>query len=283
MKRFITLFACLAMIIACSSAQNEDPKGLYKLQRLGYENGRPDHVPEMVQYKYFSDYVPVTIMVMRNTSNEYIYVLKQDEPHPYTFTGDVAVGEDGKGTRIYDTDSNHVTVKWYNTIRPNEPGVFPMNEFIREYYDRTGFEPQMTRSIEMLQMKHKQPNHRLAGCWSLVGNYKEVDGERMLTNAPTDVYKIYGDTDVTCVFCRGDQIMGATILYRPMSYNEESKQDEKLVAGVREGGSAGVIKWRNEDCFEMISMRPDETISEELWKRATLPESLRKLFGTAAH
>lgn len=283
MKRFITLFACLAMIIACSSAQNEDPKGLYKLQRLGYENGRPDHVPEMVQYKYFSDYVPVTIMVMRNTSKEYIYALKQDEPHPYTFTGDVAVGEDGKGTRIYDTDSNHVTVEWYNTIRPNEPGVFPMNEFIREYYDRAGFEPQMTRSIEMLQMKHKQPNHRLAGCWSLVGNYKEVEGERMLTNAPTDVYKIYGDTDVTCVFCKGDQIMGATILYRNMEYNEESKQDEKLVAGFREGGSAGVIKWRNEDSFEMISMRPDETISEELWKRATLPESLRKLFGTAAH
>ena len=283
MKRFATLFAIGLIAAANLFAQGEDPKGLYKLQRLGYENGRPDHVPELVQYKFFSDYVPVTIMVMRNTPNEYIYVLKQDEPHPYTFTGDVAVGEDGKGTRIYDTDSNHVTLKWYNTIRPNEPGVFPMNEFIREYYDRSGFEQQMTRSIEMLQMRHQQPGHRLAGCWSLVGNFKEVDGERMLTSAPTDVYKIYGDTDVTCVFCRGDQIMGATIMYRPMKYNEEPKQDEALVAGVSEGGSAGVIKWRNEDSFEMISMRPDETISEELWKRATLPESLRKLFGTAAH
>ena len=80
MKRLTTMLACLAMLIACSSAQNEDPRGLYKLQRLGYENNRPDHVPEMVQYKFFSDYVPVTILVMRNTPVEYIYVLKQDEP-----------------------------------------------------------------------------------------------------------------------------------------------------------------------------------------------------------
>jgi len=287
MKRIITLATVGLLTAASAFAQGENPHGLYKLQRLGYENGRPDHVPELTQYKYFSDFVPVTIMLMRNTPQEYIYVLKQDEPHPYVYTGDVPVGEDGRGTRIYGTDSNHVTVKWYNTIRPGNGDLFPMNQFITEYYDRNGFEQQMQRSIEMLQQKHKQPNHRLAGCWHLVGNYKQVEGERVLTSAPTDVYKIYGDKDVTCLFCRGDQIMGATILYRSMEYKPEKNDAD--TAGFSEGGStgndggaatAGVIKWKSNDSFEAISMRPDETVVEELWKRAALPEAFQKLFGT---
>lgn len=287
MKRIITLATVGLLTAASAFAQGENPHGLYKLQRLGYENGRPDHVPELTQYKYFSDFVPVTIMLMRNTPKEYIYVLKQDEPHPYVFTGDVAVGEDGRGTRIYGTDSNHVTVKWYNTIRPGNGDLFPMNQFITEYYDRNGFERQMQRSIEMLQQKHEQPNHRLAGCWRLVGTYKQVEGERVLTSTAADTYKIYGDKDVTCLFCQGDQIMGATILYRAMEYKPETK--DANTAGFIEGGStenkegaatAGVIKWKNDNSFEAITVRPNDTVVEELWKRSTLPESFQKLFGT---
>lgn len=287
MKRIITLVAAGLLTAASAFAQGENPHGLYKLQRLGYENGRPDHVSELTQYKYFSDFVPVTIMLMRNTPKEYLYVLKQDEPHPYVFTGDVAVGEDGRGTRIYDTDSNHVTVKWYNTIRPGNGDLFPMNQFITEYYDRSGFEQQMQRSIEMLQQKHPQPNHRLAGCWRLVGTYKQVEGERVLTSTPVDTYKIYGDKDVTCLICRGGQIMGATIIYRSMEYKPEKKDADTI--GFCEGGStendegaatAGVIKWKSDNSFEAITMRPNETVAEELWKRSTLPEAFQKLFST---
>ena len=272
MKKFTILLASLVAATASTFAQNEDPKGLYRLQRLGYENGRPDHVPELVQYKFFSDYVPVTILIRKNTPTMYHYFLKQDEPHPYKFTGDIPVGEDGRGTRIYDCDKNHVTVKWYNTIRPGDGAIFPMNEFIREYYDRENFEPQMKRSIEMLQMKYKQPKRRLAGCWHYVGSYGIVDGERVLTNAPYDTYKIFGDNDMVVLTTQGDRIMGSSIFYCPIVYKSETIIKEN-------DSSESVLTWKNDSSFNMKTVTANGTIIEELWKRTELPETFRKLFN----
>ncbi len=47
MKRQFTFLAVGMMAAASLTAQNVAPRGLFKLQRLGYENGRPDFVPEM--------------------------------------------------------------------------------------------------------------------------------------------------------------------------------------------------------------------------------------------
>lgn len=72
-----------------------------------------------------------------------------------------------------------------------------------------------------------------------------------------------------------------------MEYKPEKNDAD--TAGFTEGGStendegaatAGVIKWKSHDSFEAVSMRPDETVVEELWKRAALPEAFQKLFGT---
>ena len=173
MKRLTTLLAVMLMAATGLTAQNVAPRGLFKLQRLGYENGRPDHVPEMVQYKLSTDYVPMTLMVHKNTPQDYVYSMRMDEPHPYSCTGDVPVGENGRGTRIYDGYDDRFTLKWYNNLRPYEGAVFPMNEFITEYYDRKNMEPQMVRSIEMLQMKHEKATHRFAGSWRMVRAHPE--------------------------------------------------------------------------------------------------------------
>ena len=193
MKRLTTLLAVMLMAATGLTAQNVAPRGLFKLQRLGYENGRPDHVPETVQYKLSTDNVPMTLMVHKNTPQDYVYSMRMDEPHPYSCTGDVPVGENGRGTRIYDAYDDRFTLKWYNNLRPNEGAVFPMNEFITEYYDRKNMEPQMVRSIEMLQMKHKKATHRFAGSWRMVGNYGLVDGERILKAPTTHLFKVYGE------------------------------------------------------------------------------------------
>ncbi len=273
MKRLSTLIACLVITTASTLAQSENPRGLYKLQRLGYENGQPDHVPEMTQYKYSTDYVPMTLMVMKNTPTDYVYVMRMDEPHPYNFTGNMAVGQDGRGTRIYDSDSLHFTLKWYNTVRPNEGKVFPMNEFIIEYYDRQNMEPQMKRSIEMLEMKHQQPTHRFAGCWRMMGNYTTIDGERILMKPNADLFKVYGEKDVTFLFCQGDRLNGATVYYKPLVVKGESC--------IKEGdNNECTITWRNEDSFVLKFDRGEGTIVEELWKRSGLPKVFQKLFGT---
>ncbi len=273
MKRLTNCLACLVIATASTFAQSEAPRGLYRMQRLGYENGQPDRVPEMVQYKYSSDYVPMTLMVTKNTPADYSYVMRMDEPHPYNFTGDIAVGQDGRGTRIYNSNSEHFTLKWYNSVRPNEGKVFPMNEFITEYYDRKDIEPQMQRSIEMLEMKHKQPKHRFAGCWCMVGNYGTIDGERILTRPRSDLFKVYGEKDVTFLFCANDRLNGATVFYRPLVIKSETC--------IKEGdNNECTITWRNADSFILKFDRGDSTIVEELWKRSGLPKPFQQLFGT---
>lgn len=273
MKSFSFLLACLLLTSAGTFAQSENPRGLYKLQRLGYENGRPDHVPELAQYKYSADFAPVTLIVYKKTDNDYAYSLRQDEPHPYNYTGDKAVGEDGRGTRIYDSNSEHFALKWYNTVRPHEGEIFPMNEFITEYYDRKDIEPQMQRSILMLEQKHEKPSHRFAGCWRMMGNYGVADGERVLMKPQIDLFKVYGEKDVTFLFCSGDRITGAAVFYKPLIVTSESC--------IKEGdGNECAITWKNDDTFTLKFDRGDGTIVEELWKRSGLPQSFQRLFGT---
>ena len=272
MKRMTTLLACLTIATASTFAQTEAPRGLYKLQRLGYEKGQPDHVPEMEQYKYCSESHPLTLMVYLNTPAEYRYAIRPDEPHPYTYTGDIPVGEDGHGTRIYDSDSTHFTLKWYNTIRPGGK-VFPLNEFITEYYDRKDMMPQMERSVKMLEMKHEQPTHRFAGCWRMVGNYGTVDGERILVRPRTDLYKVYGEQDVTFLFCSLDHFDGGKVVYMPLIVKSDTC--------IKEGDNGEcTITWKDADTFTLKFDRGDGTIVEELWKRSGLNLIFQKIFGT---
>ena len=79
------------LILASSSvfAQKEDPKGLYRLNKLTYENNRPEHTPEFDQYKYCSDNTPVTILINSDTQKEFVFSLRHDEPRAYKYTGDV--------------------------------------------------------------------------------------------------------------------------------------------------------------------------------------------------
>ena len=273
MKRQLTLLAVGMMATASIMAQNVAPRGLFRMQRLGYENGRPDLVPEMVQYKLSTDYVPVTLMVRKNTPHDYAYAIRMDEPHPYSCTGDVPVGENGRGTRIYDCYDDRFTLKWYNNLRPYEGNVFPMNEFVTEYYDRKNIEPQMERSIEMLQMKHKKATHRFAGSWRLVGNYGLVDGEHILNAPKADLFKVYGEQDVTFLFCSTQQLTGGTVFYKPLVVKSDSC--------IKEGNNNEcTITWKNDDTFTLKFDRGDGTIVEELWKRSGLPTPFQHLFGT---
>ncbi|NLV52538.1 MAG: hypothetical protein GXY64_04670 [Bacteroidales bacterium] len=271
MKKFISIFVCCLIASASMFAQTENPEGLYRLQKMTYENGRPDHTPEFIQYKYLSAY-PITIMVGTATPKEYVYSIRQDEPHPYTYTGDKLVGEDGHGTRIYDSNKDHFTLKWYNTIRPRPENIFPMNEYITEIYDKKNMEPRMTRTIEMLEMKHQAPKNRFAGCWRMIGNVGEVNGLEVLAKPTTNLYKIYGEKDVLLLFQGDESITGSTVYYWPAQFNSDNV--------ILEGKNKCDIQWRNDKTFVLSFDRGDGIIVKEMWMQTGLPASFQKLFGT---
>ena len=273
MKRIASIIVCCLLTAATASAQSENPIGLYKLQKLSYEKGKPDHTPEFTQYKYCSDFAPITIMTATATPKEYVFVMRQDEPSPYTFTGNQLVGQDGHGTRIYDSNDEHFTLTWFNTVRPGAGGIFPMNEFITEKYDKKNIEPQMIRSIEMMKMKKIEANHKFAGCWKMMGNIGTYQGHEIVMKQVTDLYKIYGEKDVVLVFTNGDQISGSTVYYWPL----QVKEDKQIV----EGKNNCKIEWRGEGSFVLTFNRAnDGTECKELWARSGMPNNFQSLFGT---
>lgn len=272
MKNFFLTMFCLLLGLVSISAQQQNPQGLYKLQRLGYEDGRPDVVADVLQYKFFSDFVPVTILVLNNSPELCAYWVKQDEPHPYLFTGDVPVGNDGRGTRIYGCDANHVAVKWFNNIRSGDEERFPMNQFITEYYDRYNIEPEIQTAINMLQMKKSRTPYRIAGCWKLKSAYDDVTGESVENNAKGDVYKIYGDNKLTILVCHDNSIMGANIFICPVEY----KSDEIIKESVN---PEGTITWNNDNMFIFNTIGGNGALIKELWERSELPEAFQRLFA----
>ena len=53
MKARIIVLICVVGILVCK-AQTENPQGLYRLQRFGYDGRHPDREAPFEQYKYCS-------------------------------------------------------------------------------------------------------------------------------------------------------------------------------------------------------------------------------------
>lgn len=268
MKKTITLIASLLITISSAFAQSENPVGLYRLQRLSYDNGQPDHIPEFVQYKYCSS-TPLTLIVAVASPDDYRFTVRYDEPRPYIYTGKTPVGEDGKGTEIFDSNKNHFSLKWYNNCRYDNKIIFPMNQFITEHYDKNNIEECMSRAIEMLEMKGKPATHRFGGCWKFIGNVGKLDGQEIIVTSTAQMYKIYGQDDVTCYFVGNGT---GTVFYWPL----EVKSDNEIIERVHDCS----IQWRSNDAFVLTFLREDGKTVKELWIRSGLPESMQKIFGT---
>lgn len=257
-----------SLLIASTSiyAQKEDPKGLYRLDKLSYENNRPDHTPEFDQYKYCSESTPVTILISSDTQKEFTFSFRLDEPRAYKYTGEAPTGNEGKGTRVYDSNDKHFTMKWYNSVRPNEPELFPFNEFITEHYNKENISKKMTRSISLLEMKGKNAKHKFAGCWGLIGTMGKVGGVEIVQTPSIPMYKIYGEKDMLL------SVAGTTYFYWTL--------DVKNSNNIFEGNHDCKIEWQNEDTFTLSFKDEYGRELKELWTRTGMPKNIQTIFGT---
>lgn|SRR5574344_350607 len=270
MKSIFTAIFCL-MATVTISAQNVTPKGLYKMTKLSYEKGRPDHTPEFDQFKYCSDSIPFTVMVGKDTELETNVIFRQDQPNGYKATGDVSVGLDGHGTRIFDSTADGFKLKWYNTVRPGG-AIFPMNEFITETYSRQGVTPKIKRMFDMLEKKNLKGSNRFLGSWALVGSASELDGMPVILMPQTAVYKIYGEKDVLMTVSPLTSLSQVILFYRPLNVKSD--------ANIIEGKNDCKIEWKNDDTF-ILSFEPgDGTVIKEMWKRSGIHPQLQTVFGT---
>ena len=182
MKLRIIVLVCMLGTLACR-AQTENPQGLYRLQRFGYDGRHPDIEAPFEQYKYCSPIATLTVSVLKRSVSALTLNMLVNDKEPLLFTGQRIRGEDGRGTQVFDSNKDHFTMRWYNST--NNSAIFPPNEFIDEFYDaKKGVEDDVRKIFEMLETPvcKESKKRMLEGCWRCVGEVKEVEGKRVISS-----------------------------------------------------------------------------------------------------
>lgn len=264
------LWALIAFIsTAPLLAQQENPRGLYKLQKFVYDDGS-EKVPPFNQYKYCTDELALQIE-MHEDNYSAGFLMSRNDSQPLNYTGNMPVGEDGQGTQIFDSNKEHFTLRWYNVSMPNH-SLFPFNSFISEVYSsKKGISPKLTEVIDMLGMKTKvkKPN-KLTGVWKRRGITDRVDGKGQLFQA-TPMYKIY--TDNRMLILEGEMENPYTFRMAGHLWTYEAYTDRLL----KENNNSCLITWINDNTFSLIWIAESYPVLE-IWDRSELPETMQTIF-----
>lgn len=269
MKKTLIMAVAALLMAGAAMAQQENPRGLYKLQKFIYDDGK-EQVPPFNQYKYLTDDLSAQIELVENDVIAAFQMVNQDK-HPLNYTGKVPVGEDGQGLQIYDSNKEKFTLRWYNNFAPNS-AIFPFNAFIsEEYSSKKGISPTMKEIIDIIGMKGKvKKSNKFTGVWKRRGMSDRVDGKGQLFEMTT-MYKVYTDTKM--LMLEGDLENAPTMAVVGHLWPCTFYTDRLIT----EGQNSCMITWINDNTFTLIWISGGYP-AVEIWDRTELPELMQKTF-----
>lgn len=280
MRKFLLLALSLSSLLA--TAQNTNPRGLYRLQNFRYDDGTTkavDFSNMVAQYKYFGDNVTLTIAVMEDTDGKdgmTRFSIRNQDRRVLNYTGDEPVGEDGKGTRVFGSKGN-VIVKWYNKDIRNHPS-FPYQDYTSEVYSsKKNISPNIAKSIDLLKMNVGKRTNPYVGVWRRRGNGSvvfSVTDESKVRTQQDEMYRIFTDKDVLMMWRVQDKWESMFAYCELWPYTVPSED------GIVENGHTCIIKWISEDTFSLTYIDKYGEAEVEFWDRCGLPENFQTLFNT---
>ena len=104
MKKKTIITTLLALMTIGATAQTENPRGIYKMVTLTGKLGEVKAPYD--QYKICTD--SMTLMV--SVQNTFFNITNNDHD-VFRYTGEEQETEDGRATRIYDSNAEHFTQK----------------------------------------------------------------------------------------------------------------------------------------------------------------------------
>ena len=251
-----------------TSGAKENPRGLYRLVKLAYEDGTKKDVP-FLQYKYCGDSLTLQIEVARSTDKEFLAQIYDNDGYEFKYSDSM----NKYNTRVYDSNDKGFKFKWYNEHMVNNK-LFPFKQYITEMYSSKYLDLSVLSKslVDMLKMKTATGN-KMFGCWHRLGIMTKVEGLDMLLSAPQELSEVF-DKDLSLQVYDlnpGKKLRGYFVL-RPVVYKENN-------VIVQHGGECK-IEWVNDNLFKLSFDRGDGTIVTEVWKRSGLPRNFQRVFGT---
>lgn len=260
------------MAISVVQAQKENPRGLYKLQKFFYDDGS-EKEPPFEQYKYCGDNVTLQLDVSEDLkAGAAAFRMFNNDRVVLNYTGSLPVGEDGKGTQIFNSSKKGFTLRWYS--RYTNHSLFPTDAFVNETYSsKKGVSPLVAEAFKILTTKEWKSKNKMVGVWHRRGLTNNAYANGTVMEAP-DMYKIYSEKNVLLMGNVRDSIpfMSGDVRFWPCTYLSKT--------AVQEYENTCTIYWVNDDCFTLTWF--NNGVPEiEVWDRCGLPNNMQELFGTA--
>mgnify|MGYP006988845104 CR=1 FL=1 len=165
---------CLMLPAVCRAQEEgirpemkENPRGVYKL--MGILDKYDTTIKEPFdQYKICTD--SVTLMLVVNGNR---FSLQKNDSHIFNYTGEAPDREDSTATRIYDSNQQRFTLKWWSTT----PGhlYFPSNGWCTEFYEAGKYSEAGKIIFDALMSQgESDKKNPFIGTWQAVGMMDEM-------------------------------------------------------------------------------------------------------------
>lgn len=286
-----------AILTNASSGGTENPRGLYRLQKTVFEDGRPDLITPYRQYKYCTDTNTAQIVTQKSEKNEFIIRMEEPREGVLNYTGQAYEDGDTAKARIYDSNGTSFKLKWFQDEAEGIP-YYPWHTYSIEIYDKsTGIEPELTLICELLSMKYStESNNPFIGCWHCLGMPTTVEGLEFLMAPQVDTYKVFDEENSLTLYNLDIKHIGAFAILKPVSYTTKGKNEKKEKKGKETKASKypqhktdynGIVEdftsgvtWITKDCFKQSYENEKGEAITLLWKRSGLPKTIQHLVGT---
>ena len=162
----LLISAIVLLPLLCQAQNTENPRGIYKLTSIIGKQGETK--APFDQYKICTDSVTLMLSVSGNRFN-----LGNTDHIIFNYTGEEPDPVNAHATRIYDSNAERFTLKWWSTT----PGhmFFPENDWCIEKYESGQYSDSGRRLFNALTSKGETDKaNPLIGTWRILGMMDEL-------------------------------------------------------------------------------------------------------------
>lgn len=245
----------------------ENPRGVYKLIEIIDKTGTRISAP-FDQYKICTD--SVTLMLAMQGSR---FSLGKNDSKVFNYTGEEPDANDTTATRIFDSNAEHFTLKWWSTYPFHL--YFPNNDWCTEFYESGKYSENAKTILDALMSPNATDRKcPFIGTWRMVGMMDELRNTKQQLKKlhEDDRYKAnigYIIFTPNCAIMYSNRNRGGSV--ELVGYNGKKEIimghfDPK--AGLN-GGHRNAITWLGKDCFAMEVQLEGYRTDYEIWERVT--------------
>lgn len=197
MKRLVFL-ALILLSGGMAFGQTENPRGIYKMKSLIGNQGLEINAP-FDQYKVCTDSITLMVSVQGNSFNI------SNIDGLLNYTGEAPDASDPHLIRIYDSNAEKFTMKWWSTYSRHL--YFPENDWCTEYYVANSYSPDGKKVFDLLasQMTQYDKQQPLYGAWRMLDVVDELKDVKKFIKEVQNESKKYNDANIQ-IFVPGQTI-----------------------------------------------------------------------------